>query len=143
MKAGKKVSKRIKLVSPTGKLSIVEATPYNFTIGTRAKWEMIVCDEEREFKKGEVARIKIQPVYVPEETIALPCAAAYHGFIDVLKIGGGTCPRAVEVPRTFEYADVIAIEDYTIHPLETIGILNLLPIVFTRYSSQPKLVKEE
>ena len=135
--------KIVKMVSPDGRSIVVEATPYYFTIGTRAKWEMVIADEDIELKKGEITRIKIEPLHLPEDMIAVPCAFNYHAMVDLVRVGGSCCPKSVEMSRSFDYADVIAIKDCTLHKGEILGVLNLFPVIFTRYATTPRIISVE
>jgi|GEM_PF-255854 hypothetical protein len=144
MGEGEEVAPKIvKMVSPDCKSIVVEATPYYFTIGTRAKWEVVVAGEDIELKKGELTRIKIEPLHLPSDVIAVPCAFNYHAFVDLLKVGGSRCPKPVEKPRSFDYADVMAIKDYKLHRGEALGVLNLFPVIFTRYATSPRIISVE
>ncbi|MFQ6056113.1 MAG: DUF22 domain-containing protein, partial [Methanosarcinales archaeon] len=62
MKSSKEVrSEIIQLVYRTDeglKTKKVKASPYEFTIATRAKWEMIIADEDMTIGAGAIERIK-------------------------------------------------------------------------------------
>jgi len=121
----------------------VEAAPYEFTIGTRAKWEMVIADEDINVKKGEYTNIKIRPITLHSYVIAIPCTFNQHPIVSTLRVSGPCGPKPVEDARRVERASVLAVEDGEVKKGDLIGILNILPVMFTRNARKPRIVSEE
>jgi len=119
----------------------VKVTPYEFTIATRAKWEMVVADEDMTIGMGKLEKIKIKEITVPKDTIAIPCAFNQHPLVSVVKISSSNCPAPVEVDRIVDTAFVLAHESGEIKKGDLLSVLNLYPIMFTREATKPQLIK--
>jgi hypothetical protein len=52
----------------------VKASPYEFTIATRAKWEMVIADEDVTIGAGKLERVKVKDIKVQKDMLAMPCA---------------------------------------------------------------------
>lgn len=120
----------------------VEAAPYEFTVGTRAKWEMVIADENLNVKKGECVNIKIRPITLHSHTIALPCAFNQHPIVTTLRINEGCAPKPVEAERTARYATALALSDGEVREGDLLGVLNIFPVMFTRNAREPIIVSE-
>ncbi|MHC1592870.1 MAG: DUF22 domain-containing protein [Methermicoccaceae archaeon] len=121
----------------------VEAAPYEFTIGTRAKWEMVIADEDVNVKKGECLNIKIRSITLHPYTIALPCGFNQHPIVASLRVYGACGPKPVENARDVVRATVLAMDDGEVKQGDLLGILNVFPVMFTRNARKPKRVREE
>ncbi len=127
-KDGELVSKKIK------------AAPYEFTIATRAKWEMVISDEDIEIRAGEYRKVAIKEVKLHPDTLAIPCAFTYHAVASVLKISSREGNTPVEKERTIAYAYVFGQESGKIRAGDLLGVLNIFPIMFTREAMIPVIV---
>lgn len=120
----------------------VEASTYEFTIATRAKWEMIVADEDVTIAKGAFEKIKIREICLQRDLLALLCAFTPHPLASVVRVGSGGGVAPVETDRQIEVAYILGQETGEIKEGDLIGVLNVLPIMFTREAKKPTLVKE-
>ncbi|SES65705.1 protein of unknown function DUF22 [Methanococcoides vulcani] len=118
-----------------------KAAPYEFTIATRAKWGMMIADEDVELRAGEYKKIAIQEVILDADTLAIPCAFTYHAVASVLKVSSKEGNCLVEKPRTIKYVYAFGQETGKVRAGDLLGVLNIFPIMFTREAMKPVLVK--
>jgi hypothetical protein len=118
----------------------VKASPYEFTIATRAKWEMVVADEDITIGAGKLERVKVKEINVQKDMLAIPCAFSHHPIISVIKVATKEGPSPVETDRTINAAYVIGQESGEIHKGDLLSVLNLYPIMFTREATKPVCV---
>lgn len=119
----------------------VEASPYEFTVATRAKWEMVIADEDVTIGAGKLERVKVKEIIVQKDMLAMPCAFTHHALVSVIKVGakGGAAP--VETDRIVNMAYVLGQESGEIKKGDLLSVLNLYPIMFTREATQPVCVR--
>lgn len=118
--------------------SKVQASPYEFTIATRAKWEMVIADESLTIGNGRFEKIKIKPITLQRDTLAIPCAFNHHAHASVLKLGGkGGCSAPVEYDRIVESAYVLGIDTGEVKKGDLLAVINVFPIMFTREATIP------
>ncbi len=115
----------------------VRASPYEFTIATRAKWEMIIADEDITIGAGKLERVKVKEIIVQKDMLAMPCAFSHHPLVSVVKVGAKEGPTPVEMDRTINMAFVIGQEAGEIKRGDLLSVLNLYPIMFTREATKP------
>ncbi len=115
----------------------VKAAPYEFTIATRAKWEMVIADEDVSIGAGKLERVKVKDIKVQKDMLAMPCAFSHHPIVSVVKVGAREGPRPVENDRTINSAYVIGQESGEIRKGDLLSVLNLYPIMFTREATKP------
>ena len=118
----------------------VRASPYEFTIATRAKWEMVVADENVTIGAGKLERVKVKEITVQKDMLAIPCAFSHHPLVSVVKVATKEGPSPVEVDRTINVAYVIGQESGEINKGDLLSVLNLYPIMFTREATKPVCV---
>lgn len=115
----------------------VKASPYEFTIATRAKWEMVIADEDVTIGAGKLERVKVKEIIVQKDMLAIPCAFSHHPIISVVKVATKEGPSPVEVDRTINVAYVLGQESGEVHKGDLLSVLNLYPIMFTREATKP------
>ena len=118
----------------------VRASPYEFTIATRAKWEMVVADENVTIGAGKLERVKVKEIMVQKDMLAIPCAFSHHPLVSVVKVASKEGPTPVEMDRTINVAYVIGQESGEINKGDLLSVLNLYPIMFTREATKPVCV---
>lgn len=118
----------------------VRASPYEFTIATRAKWEMVIADEDITIGAGKLERVKVKEIKVQKDMLAIPCAFSHHPIVSVVKVATKEGPSPVEVDRTINVAYVIGQESGEINKGDLLSVLNLYPIMFTREATKPVCV---
>ncbi|RLG23006.1 hypothetical protein DRN72_00035 [Methanosarcinales archaeon] len=127
-----------------GKLvrEVVETAPYEFAISTMAKYKMVIADEDADFRRGEIRKQRVRPIYLREESVSVPCPLNHHALVSVLKIGEEGGPQPVESERKREYAIVITHRDEKVLRGDLLAVLNVFPVVFvfTKYAHKPKKV---
>lgn len=119
----------------------VKAAPYEFTIATRAKWEMVIADEDKSLGAGKIERVKVKEIKIPKDTLAMPCAFSHHAFASVVKVGTKGGPKPVDADRTINYAYIIGQENGEVKQGDLLTVLNLYPIMFTREAVQPVVLE--
>ncbi len=119
----------------------VKASPYEFTIATRAKWEMVIADEDVTIGAGKLERIKVKEVKVQKDMLAMPCAFSHHPLVSVIKVVTRDGPAPVETDRVINSAYVLGQESGEIKKGDLLSVLNLYPIMFTREATKPVLVR--
>lgn len=119
----------------------VEVSPYEFTVATRAKWEMVIADEDITIGAGKLERVKVKEITVQKDMLAMPCAFTHHALVSVMTVGakGGSAP--VETDRVVNTAYVMGQESGEIKKGDLLSVLNLYPIMFTREATMPILVR--
>jgi len=115
----------------------VKASPYEFTIATRAKWEMVIADEDITIGAGKLERVKVKEIKVQKDMLAIPCAFSHHPIVSVVKVATKEGPSPVETDRTINVAYVIGQESGEINKGDLLSVLNLYPIMFTREATKP------
>jgi len=118
----------------------VKASPYEFTIATRAKWEMVIADEDVTIGAGKLERVKVKEVKVQKDMLAMPCAFSHHPLVSVIKVATRDGPAPVETDRIINAAYVLGQESGEIKKGDLLSVLNLYPIMFTREATKPVLV---
>lgn len=148
MKSSKEIkSEIIQLVYRTDTYEVlktkkVKASPYEFTIATRAKWEMIIADEDMTIGAGVLERIKVKEIHLQPDMLAIPCAFSHHALASVIKVGtrvGGPAP--VETDRIINSAYILGQESGEIKKGDLLAVLNIFPIMFTREARIPIEIK--
>ncbi|MBN2111017.1 MAG: DUF22 domain-containing protein [Methanosarcinaceae archaeon] len=119
----------------------VKAAPYEFTIATRAKWEMLISEEDIEIRAGEFKRVNVKEIVLEPDMIIIPCLFTHHAMVSLIKVGtkGGTKP--VDNERIVKYAYVLGQENGRIREGDLIAVLNIFPIMFTREAMAPKEIR--
>lgn len=119
----------------------VKASPYEFTIATRAKWEMVIADEDVTIGAGKLERIKVKEVNVQKDMLAIPCAFSHHPLVSVIKVATRDGPAPVETDRIINAAYVLGQESGEVRKGDLLSVLNLYPIMFTREATKPVPVR--
>lgn len=119
----------------------VKASPYEFTIATRAKWEMVIADEDVTIGAGKLERIKVKEVNVQKDMLAMPCAFSHHPLVSVIKVATRDGPAPVETDRIINSAYVLGQESGEVRKGDLLSVLNLYPIMFTREATKPVPVR--
>lgn len=119
----------------------VIAAPYEFTIATRAKWEMIIADEDIAIGEGKLEKIKVKEIVVQKDMLAMPCAFSHHPVASVVKVKTRDGPAPIETDRVVNSAFIIGQESGVIKKGDLLSVLNLYPIMFTREATRPVEVK--
>ena len=138
-------SQTIQIVSSTDqgpKRVRVEASPYEFTLATRAKWEMVVADENLTIAKGAFEKIRIREIVLQSDLLALLCAFSPHALVSVVRVGSGAGIAPVESDRCIKVAYILGQETGEVEEGDLLGVLNVLPIMFTREAHVPVLIKD-
>jgi hypothetical protein len=119
----------------------VKATPYEFTIATRAKWEMVIADENFTIEPDKLWQIKVKDIKIQKDVLVMPCAFNHHRLASVIKVGSKEGPAPVETDRVINMAYIMGHESGEIKKGDFLSILNLFPIMFTREATEPVQVE--
>ncbi len=115
----------------------VKASPYEYTIATRAKWEMIIAENDVTTVAGKFERVKVKEIRVQKDMIAMPCAFNHHPLVSVVKVGAMNGPAPMETDRIINTAFIVGHESGNVMKGDLLSILNLYPIMFTREATKP------
>ena len=115
----------------------IEATPYEFTIGTQARWEMITSDADLEIRAGEYKKIPIREIFLEADSLAIPCAFIYHAMTSVINVSSTNGACLVDKERIIRYAYIFGQATGDIKEGDLLGVLNIFPIAFTREANIP------
>jgi hypothetical protein len=118
----------------------VRASPYEFTIATRAKWEMVIADEDVAIVANKLERVRVKEIKVQKDMIVMPCAFNHHPLVSVIKVGAKDGPAPMETDRIINTAYVLGHESGDVKKGDLLSLLNLYPIMFTREATKPVLV---
>jgi hypothetical protein len=119
----------------------IRASPYEFTIATRAKWEMVVSDESIGVRAGEYRKIKVKEITLAPDLLAIPCAFSYHAVVSVLKVAPKEGICLVDQERNIRFAYILGQETGKVREGDLLGVLNIFPIMFTREATKPVLIR--
>jgi hypothetical protein len=119
----------------------IKASPYEFTIATRGKWEMIIADEDVTIEEGKLLRVKVKEIKVQKDMIAMPCALNHHLLASVIKVAAKNGAAPMETERIIVTAYVIGHESGEIQKGDLLSLLNVYPIMFTREATIPEVIR--
>ena len=88
----------------------VKASPYEFTIATREKWEMVIADDDVTIVAWKLERVSVKDIKVQKDMLSMPCAFSHHPVVSVIKVGAREGPAPVETDRTINVAYVMGQE---------------------------------
>ncbi|MDN5310542.1 MAG: hypothetical protein PWP14_1936 [Methanolobus sp.] len=120
----------------------VRAAPYEFTVATRARWEMVICDEDTDIRAGEFKRVNVREIYLEPDTVAMPCTFTHHAFVSLIKVGTKGGAKPVDSERVISHAYVLGQETGQLKKGDLLAVLNIFPIMFTREAITPREVHE-
>jgi hypothetical protein len=118
----------------------INAATYEFTIATRAKWEMVISMEDADIRAGEFKKLRVKEIKIEPDTIAIPCTFTHHAVVSLIKVGTEGGAKPVDNERVITYAYVLGQESGTVHTGDLIAVLNIFPIMFTREAMKPVLI---
>ncbi|WP_406656678.1 DUF22 domain-containing protein [Methanolobus sp. ZRKC2] len=116
----------------------VKAAPYEFTIATRAKWEMVISEEDLEIRAGEFKRVNVKEISVEPDMVAIPCTFTHHAMVSLIKVGAKGGAKPVDSERIIKYAYLLGQENGRVREGDLLAVLNIFPIMFTREALTPK-----
>ncbi|MEZ5336226.1 MAG: DUF22 domain-containing protein [Methanolobus sp.] len=119
----------------------VKAAPYEFTIATRAKWEMVISEEDMEIRAGEFKKVNVKEIYLDPDMVALPCTFSHHAVVSLIKVGAKGGAKPVDSERVINSAYVIGQETGRIREGDLLAVLNIFPIMFTREAMTPRSLR--
>ncbi|WP_094227798.1 DUF22 domain-containing protein [Methanolobus psychrotolerans] len=119
----------------------VEAAPYEFTIATRAKWEMVIADEDMDIRAGEFKKINVKDIQLDPDMVAIPCTFSHHALVSLIKVGAKGGARPVDSERIINAAYVLGQETGKVNEGDLLAVLNVFPIMFTREALTPQTFK--
>lgn len=119
----------------------VKAAPYEFTMATRAKWEMVISNEDAEIRAGEFKKINIKEIHLEPDMVALPCTFTHHAVVSLIKVGAKGGAKPVDIDRVINSAYILGQESGKVREGDLLAVLNIFPIMFTREAITPKPLK--
>jgi len=119
----------------------VDGENYEYTIGTKGGWRMLIADEDVKIEKGNLYKIRIKEVVIPPESISMPCSCIRNALGFVEATGTLEKPGLVEEERRINFVVFTAIEDGEIKEGDLLGVINVFPIMITRFAKKPEIKK--
>ncbi len=119
---------------------MVKAATYEFTLATRAKWEMVICDEDADIRAGEFKKVNVKEIYLEPDMVAMPCTFTHHAVVSLMKVGTKGGAKPVDHERIITYAYILGQETGEVRKGDLLAVLNIFPIMFTREAMTPKEV---
>ncbi len=119
----------------------VKAAPYEFTIATRAKWEMVISNEDMEIREGEFKKVNVKEITLEPDMVAIPCTFSHHAVVSLIKVGSKGGSKPVDSERIINSAYVLGQERGKIREGDLLAVLNIFPIMFTREAMTPRNVR--
>ncbi len=124
---------------------------FGYTRTNVGVWEVLVADEDVEFRAGDVLRVKIREIELPPNTVVVPLSITRNPFgtvVDVVHLGK---PAKVEEAKKIHQAIFLAFEDGRIEKGDLIGVVNvyyvgvgkLAPLVLNRDDQSFRIVYRE
>ncbi|MCS4542085.1 MAG: DUF22 domain-containing protein [Euryarchaeota archaeon] len=95
--------------------------------GVEANIHSVISDENKEFKTGEVKRVKIKKIKIPESSIILPCSYSRHRLGHMLAVSEEIV-TPIEFERSVDHVLFVASGDGQIKQNELVGVITILPI---------------
>lgn len=114
---------------------------YEYTIGTKGGWRMLIANEDVKVEKGKQYKIKIKDVDIPPDTISIPCSCMRNALGFVEATGKSGRPGLVEEKRKIDFVVFTAIEDGEIKNGDLLGVVNVFPVMITRFAKKPEIKK--
>jgi len=119
----------------------LEVEPYAYMMATGGKWEMVISDDEVNFNRGEVKKVKVKRIVIPNDCLILPSPYQRHAFLVVISVIDYGGPRPVEKTRYVDQAVCLAIDKGEVKKGDLLGIINVFPIALTRYAKEPREIR--
>jgi hypothetical protein len=117
---------------------MVKAATYEFTLATRAKWEMVICNEDTDIRAGEFKKVLIKEIYLEPDMVAIPCTFTHHAIASLIKVGTKGGAKPVDNDRIVAYAYILGQETGQVLKGDLLAVLNIFPIMFTREAMMPR-----
>ncbi len=115
----------------------INAATYEFTIATRAKWEMVIAAEDADIQAGEFKKLRVKEINIEPDTIAIPCTFTNHAVVSLIKVGTDGGAKPVDSERIITHAYVLGQDSGKVHSGDLLAVLNVFPIMFTREAMKP------
>lgn len=90
-----------------------------------ARWFPIVADEDVETRKGEVIRVKVRGIEIPENTIPVPMTITRNALGNVVDVISPGRPKKIEERRFVNEAIFVPVKDGEIKRGDLLGVLNV------------------
>jgi hypothetical protein len=120
----------------------VVAAPHEFSLLTRARWEMLISNENKEVRANETQPIDIRPVKLMPEEVCILCPIVRNGLGVVVGIGGRGAPKLVENTRLLDYVVFTAINNGEVSKNDLLGVINIFPTFIRLIRPPPEKVEE-
>ncbi|HDN74105.1 MAG TPA: DUF22 domain-containing protein [Archaeoglobus sp.] len=103
----------------------IEIAPYGHEGTPNGKWELLIAEEDKTIKKGELTLIKVKDITLDPKTVVSPLFIMRHGLGAVVDVYGTGKPRRIEDPQKITHALFYPIFDGVIKRGEMIGVLKV------------------
>ncbi|RLI78703.1 hypothetical protein DRP05_06435 [Archaeoglobales archaeon] len=120
---------------------VVDGENYEYTVGTKGAWRMLIADEDKKVEKGKQYKIKVKEVIIPPDSISIPCSCMRNALGFVEATGKFGRPGLIEEGRKIDFVVFTAIEDGEIKNGDLLGVINVFPVMITRFAKKPEIKK--
>lgn len=119
----------------------VKFPPYGFRRSPTARWELLISEESRKLKAGDVRVISVRRLKLPKNTIVQPCRVMRHPYGVVLDTIAKKMSR-VEEEKEIDKVVFLPIADGDVRRGELIGTLNVYSVEVSAIEKLKSWLKE-
>lgn len=106
----------------------VEIMPYGYRRKAIARWEVVVAAENKDVTAGKPAKIKIEEVEIPPDTIVYPLQIMRHSDGALIDLVCDCRPWRVEEGGKVREAVIMPVVDGQINKGDLLGVINLYSV---------------
>ncbi len=103
----------------------VELKPFGYRMAPLTQWETLIAAEDVKVEKGKPVIIKVEPVFLPQNTIVGPLSIMRHALGIVKDIVECGVPERVEDEKCVNRVLFIPVEDGEVKAGDLVGVLKV------------------
>ena len=103
----------------------INVAPYGHEGTPNGMWEILIADENKDVKKGEVTLIRVKDVILNPKTVVSPLFVMRHGLGATIDVYGMGKPRKIEDSQKITHALFFPIFDGVVKKGEMVGVLKI------------------
>ena len=120
----------------------IEISPFIYKRKPTARWEMIIANEDREVRKGKIARVRIKPLKLEKNTILYPLYIMRNAYGTVLDLIQAGRVSRVEEEKEIVEAIFMPVFDGVIKKGQLLGVFNVYSVEVKPYEVLRKWLEE-
>ncbi|MET1124099.1 MAG: DUF22 domain-containing protein [Archaeoglobaceae archaeon] len=103
----------------------IELKPFGYRMAPFTQWEILVAAEDVKVEKGKPAVLKIEPIFLPQNSIVGPLSIMRHALGSVLDIVECGIPKRVEDEKCISRVLFMPVESGEIKKGDLVGVLKV------------------